>query len=246
MDSIFQTQLPYDIEQSKSLPGTSPLNPEEWLMKDEAYAGQMSERERLISTHRDDVIAMDDVAKASAGELLEKTIDFLPRLGGFIREQDRIICPDGRVVMLETSDPMATLGRLVQNDFCILHQQGDEHILSAAVLCFPASWSLGEKFMRPLSVIHEPVEEYDENITKRVQRMFNGIKVDRPLWRFNTLNYEHPQLFHPRTHTTRRDPQPFNGGKYLRSERQTLTRLPKTGAVIFSIHTFILDKNETP
>ena len=33
-------------------------------------------------------------------------------------------------------------------------------------------------------------------------------------------------------------------GPYIRSERQTLCRLPKTGAVVFGIHTFVL-RNQT-
>ena len=241
MKAIFQTKLPFDTNQDKVLPGIAPLDPKEWLIKDEAYAGQMEERERLITDNRNAVIALDDMALRAAVELLEKTLEFLPGLGGFEQNAEIVLCPDGRSVKIDVSDPMATLGRLIQNDFCIMQKRGDEHILTGAVLCFPASWSLSEKFMQPLTVIHEPVTEYDENITRRVQRLFNGIKVERPLWRFNKLYYEAPDLHQPRTFSNPRKILGRNEGKYIRSEKQTLTRLPKSNAVIFTIHTFVLD-----
>ena len=223
------------------MPGIAPLDPKEWLIKDEAYAGQMEERERLITDNRNAVIALDDMALRAAVELLEKTLEFLPDLGGFEQNAEIVFCPDGRSVKIDVSDPMATLGRLIQNDFCIMQKRGDEHILTGAVLCFPASWSLSEKFMQPLTVIHEPVTESDENITRRVQRLFNGIKVERPLWRFNKLYYEAPDLHQPRTFSNPPKILGRNEGKYIRSEKQTLTRLPKSNAVIFTIHTFVLD-----
>lgn len=241
MKAIFQTELPFDTNQDKVLPGIAPLDPKEWLIKDEAYAGQMEERERLITDNRNAVIALDDMALRAAVELLEKTLEFLPDLGGFEQNAEIVFCPDGRSVKIDVSDPMATLGRLIQNDFCIMQKRGDEHILTGAVLCFPASWSLSEKFMQPLTVIHEPVTEYDENITRRVQRLFNGIKVERPLWRFNKLYYEAPDLHQPRTFSNPRKILGRNEGKYIRSEKQTLTRLPKSNAVIFTIHTFVLN-----
>ena len=135
---------------------------------------------------------------------------------------------------------MTFLGRLVQNDFCILQKKDNEHVLTAAALCFPASWSLEEKFLKPLIDIHVPVEAYDDNIAKRVQRLFDGLQINRPVWRFNALYYEDPNLFQPRSvNQPRRKPAP-NKVKYFRSERQTIIKLPKSGAIIFGIHTFVV------
>ena len=135
---------------------------------------------------------------------------------------------------------MTFLGRLVQNDFCILQKIGKQHVLTAAALCFPASWSLEEKFLKPLIDIHTPVKEYNDVIAKRVQRLFDGLQIDRPLWRFNALYYEDPHLFQPRrANQPRRKPTP-NKANYYRSERQTLVKLPKSGAIIFGIHTFVV------
>lgn len=88
--------------------------------------------------------------------------------------------------------------------------------------------------------MHFPVKEYDDNIARRVQRLFDGLQINRPVWRFNALYYEDPNLFQPRSVTQpRRKPAP-NKVKYFRSERQTIIKLPQSGAIIFGIHTFVV------
>jgi hypothetical protein len=129
---------------------------------------------------------------------------------------------------------------LVQEDICILQKRGEEHVLTGAILCFPASWRLSEKFMRPLIDIHLPVDRYDENVARRVQRLFDGIQPGRPLWRYNALWYEDAELYQPRSAQEPRHIKDPGTAPYLRSERQTLLRLPQTQAVIFSIHTYVL------
>jgi hypothetical protein len=56
-----------------------------------------------------------------------------------------------------------------------MERRGDEHVLTAAVLCFPASWHLADKIGRPLTTIHVPVKVYDETLARRVQRLFDGV-----------------------------------------------------------------------
>ena len=161
---------------------------------------------------------------------------------GAMQHVDGVVqTPDGRQVPVADDDPMGCMGQIAQNDFVIMEQRGEEHVLTAAVLCFPASWLLAEKFMRGLVGIHDPVDPYDDQIAKRVQRLFDGIQVDRPLWRFNALRYADPTLFQPRSMYARRPGEERHVARYLRSERQTLIRLPKTRAVVFGIHTFVVD-----
>ena len=240
--AIFQKKIPYDFSKQRPLPATAPLEPTQWLIIDDAYRSQMAERERLLSTKRNAVIALSHKALDAVHELLNEVVFFLEKSPSFSKKEDVINCPDGRAVFIDQNDPLATIGRLVQNDFCILQKQQEEHVLTGAVLCFPASWSLAEKFMRPLTIIHEPVAPYDTNIAKRVQRLFDGLKVERPLWRFNTLHYASPELFQPRREKNRRVIPKKHQVSYFRSERQTLIRLPQTGAVVFGIHTFVLDE----
>ena len=240
MAMILQKKIPFDISKKKVLPAINALDPAQWLIIDEAYAAQMAERDKLITENRSAVIALHDGALKAAIELLDFALDFLPRLKGFTRENGQVTCPDGRCVKLKRSDPLATVGRIFQDDFCIMQKWGNEYVLTGAVLCFPASWCLSEKFLLPLTTIHHTVPQYNNNISKRVQRLFDGIKPNRPLWRFNALYYDQPELFQPCSHNNPRAVLNEDQGDFIRSERQTLLRLPETYAVVFSIHTFVI------
>ena len=235
---IFQKNIPYDTTHPK-LPGTSPISPDEWIICDDAFSQQMALRDELIETKRDKVLAISNQAFEAAVELSKIALEFSIENLGYQKSNDEIIRPDNVSIKIDLIDPMRFLGRLVQNDFCIMQKVGEEHVMTAASLCFPASWSLEEKFLKPLIDIHNPVKEYDEKIAKRVQRLFDGLQINRPVWRFNALYYEDPNLFQPRSvNKPRKKPAP-DQVNYFRSERQTLIKLPKTRAVVFGIHTFV-------
>ena len=236
---IFQKSIPYNTTSPK-LPGTRPISPDEWIICDDAFSQQMALRDELIKTRRDKVLAISDQAYEAAEELSKMALEFSIKSLGYQKSNDEVIRPDEVSLKIDLSDPMEFLGRLVQNDFCILQKVGEEHVLTAASLCFPASWSLEEKFLKPLIDIHTPVKEYNEEIAKRVQRLFDGLQVSRPVWRFNALYYEEPDLFQPRSvNQPRKKPAP-NQVNYFRSERQTLIKLPETRAIVFGIHTFVI------
>ncbi|WP_299894090.1 DUF3445 domain-containing protein [uncultured Ruegeria sp.] len=241
MKRILQNKIPYDVGNPRALPGIQPATMESWLHQDEAFADQMQRREEVLAERRDDVLALDPQAKPAAVELLDLVLmQIYPTAGA------EVVRPDGVSVAIDRDRPLDTLCRLVQEDFCILQKRADEHVLTGAILCFPASWRLSEKFMRPLIDIHVPVESYDANLAKRVQRLFDGIQPGRPLWRFNALWYEDPELFQPRSASEPREIRDRRQASYLRSERQTLLRLPKTNTVVFSIHTYVLAANAIP
>ncbi|NDV99447.1 DUF3445 domain-containing protein [Salipiger sp. PrR002] len=235
---ILQAQIPYDLSQLKPLPGIAPLDPADWLQVDDAFAAQMEERARLLREVRETVLGIEPEAMPAAQELLEVVLAHLPE--GYARDGEQVTRPDGVVVTLDRGDPMGTLGVLVQEDLCLLQKRGDEHVLTGAVLCFPAGWRLADKISRPLSIIHVPIPEYDENIGRRVQRLFDGVQPGRPLMRVNRLFHDDPLLHQPVPRRSNNDRASPKTAPYLRSERQCLLRLPETRAVVFSIHTYVV------
>ena len=242
-DPILQSQLPEAPWLNPALwklPGTVPIDPLTWLCQDDAFAAQMAERDRLIAERPDTVLAMTTSAQDAANECLDLILETLGATEGYVLSGRSIERPDGVAVALDRAQPMMTIGRLIQEDICLLeNESGGEHRLTAACLCFPASWTLAEKIGRPLTRIHAPVDEYDAGVAKRVQRMFDAIRPEIALMRANALLYHAPELHQPRregastAHSSRK-------GQYLRSERQTLRRLPDSGAVVFAIHTFVV------
>ena len=247
--AILQSHLPYTpwLDPAlRRLPGIQPVAAGDWLQFDDAYGAQLAEKKRLIDEREGDVLALDSGAWAAAEELLSRVVEELRGQGGFGISGDVVTRPDGVVVPLDTAHPLQTLSQLVQEDFCILQKQGEEHVLTGALLCFPASWTLAEKFMQPLTLIHVPVDSYDEGMAKRVQRMFDMVRPDQPLWRANALFYIDPTLYQPRSIDDVRE-KPGTQTPFIRSERQTILRLPMSDALVFSIHTYlVLHENLTP
>lgn len=221
------------------LPGIKPV--QTWLTRDEAFAGQMALRDRLISGHQAKVHALLPTAEDAAGECLDLALTALSQDSAYRIDAKTVTRPDGTGVHIDRHAPLLTLGRLVQEDICLMQPGPDGAVLVGAILCFPASWTLAEKIGRPLMGIHAPVQEYDGTLGKRVQRLFDTIRPDQLLMRANAILYHEPTLFNPRSEA---DPPALRhqapGGQFMRSERQVLRRLPGTGVVVFSIHTTMI------
>ncbi len=238
---IFQTSIPFDPRVERRLPGVQPLGDAPWLLVDDRYAAQMALRDRLLAEAPQAVLARTDRAGDAEQDLFDQVLNNLP--DGFELRGDAVVRPDGVTVQLDRANPMATLGRIVQEDLCLMRKEHgeDAHSLISAVLCFPARWNVHDKIGRPLVPIHAPVAEYDGDVARRVQRLFDGIQIGRPIWRYNKLWDQDPALHQPKPVTERpkrvRETAPF-----MRSERQCLVRLPQTNAILFSIHTYVMER----
>ena len=231
------TFAPWAEERTRRLPGVVPITMEQWLEVDDAYAAQMAERARLIESVPERVLAMTEAARPAAEELYDTVMPFLPALG-FTLDDGAAIRPDGVQVVLDRADPLRTLGLLVQQDLCLMEAGPDGHVLTGAVLCFPAGWTLTEKMGRAMFGIHIPVAKYTEDLGARVQRLMDGVQPGRPLMRGTAHHFGGP-LHNPRSEAQGRAPE--GDLPWIRVERQVLLRLPETRAVAFSIHTQIVD-----
>ena len=126
------------------LPGIVPLAGD-WLIRDEAFAGQMAERDRLIGGQGGLVHALLPAGRAAAEELYAMVMGELEADAGYAFGDGLVVRPDRVRVELLPDAPLVTLGRLVQEDLCLMEKQGDESVMAGAILCFPASWTMGQK-----------------------------------------------------------------------------------------------------
>ena len=227
------------------LPGTVPIAPGDWLIRDEVFAERMARRDALIAERSGAVHACLAEAESAARELLKLVLERLRGDAKYRVEADRVIRPDGVEVPLDGA-PLLVAGRLIEEDLVILERPEGacEHVLTGAILCFPSSWTLAQKLGRPLMAIHAPVASYNSGMGQRVQRLFNGLRVEAPLMRANVLPYDHRRLHNPRPEFERHRPE--GPARYLRVERQVLLRLPESRAVVFSIHTFLIEPDRLP
>jgi hypothetical protein len=141
-------------------------------------------------------------------------------------------------------DPLVRAACLVQEDLCLVQNTERGPVLSAAVLCFPSRWRLLDKIGKPLSAVHGPVPLYQDRLARPVDRFMRHLKPGHIVFRQNWSLLDDPALFQPsgkwRTDGGS-DITPHNAGSrvFLRVERQTLRRLPISGAVLFGIRVHV-------
>jgi len=239
---IFQNNLPISPWHElhlKRLPGINPLDRKDWILVDNAFDKQMAYADYLLRNNLNSVLLIDTCAEDSARELLSHVLKALMGLDGYLVNSSTVQRPDSVIVKIDWDQALKTARSLVQQDLCIMLPSGDEYVLVGAAMCFPASWTLSEKFMRPMASIHEPVEEYSADLAKRIDRIFKLMRPEQDMWRANWLVYDDPDLHQPRK---RHEIRPRNVSKqqWVRVERQSLCKLPNTQAIIFGIHTSVI------
>jgi hypothetical protein len=233
---------PFTEPRTARPPGLMPLGDLPLVTADPDFAAQMARREALIGARSEVVHALLPEGRSAAAELLDLVIRETAGARGFALEGAAWRRPDGGRVALDRAHPLFSLGRMTAEDWCLLlpDAASGEYRLAGAILCFPSRWLLSEKLGRALTAIHEPVPGYAEELAKRVNRVFETLRAGRALWRVNWLVHATPELHLPLGLSDKLVAEADPGeGLYLRTERQTLTRLPASGAVAFGIKTTV-------
>lgn len=241
---------PYADEEVGLRVGLKLLDPTDWMEPDGQAEAQFANKVQQLEERHGDVVQTAEGSEAAQRELLRLVSQYVVRRFPDLYEADGWIIRLKHVGLeVDTVDeklaPIDRAARLVQEDLCLLQPSPDGFALTAASVCAPSSWVLAEKMGKPLLAIHEPVPGYEEKLAPRVNRIFQNLKVDQPVQRANWSIMTEPTLYLPHQHD--RSPQRLVGliaqtaGErlYIRVERQTLRRLPETGAIVFTIKTHI-------
>ena len=200
--------------------GTRALDEARWLVVDEHRSADLEAKRRLVDERPDVVVASIPGSEEAEAEA-------------------------AAVVAVATGLPLATdrpslvaAALSVQEDLCVLRRGADGRWrLTSGVVCFPSMWKLPDKIGLPLAEIHGPVPAYADELADRVDRFVDRLRVDRPVWRRNWLIHASDELHLPEPPPEPAQPPAVPDGLWLRSERQSLRRLPRTGAVLFTIRT---------
>lgn len=231
---------PFMEQRTAHPPGLSPLVPGDWTVVDPDFAAQVAYRTNLLARVPDRVLISTPGSRPAIDELYTTFLAYLADRADYQIDGARVIRPDGAVVTVDPDHPMQSLCALTADDFCLLlpDEASGEYRLVAGLLCFPSQWLLSEKVGLPLTAIHDPVPDYDAGLARRVNRVFGAIRPGSPMVRVNWLVHATAELHLPLGISDKivHAANPADG-LYLRTERQTLTRLAETGAVVFGIKT---------
>lgn len=240
---------PYDGSKQPFSIGLEPLDPAGWIEPDGNLADDLARKERLLTDKREAVVRYEPDTPAAQAEVLSRLAAHLPARFPDIyrREGDGMhIVPAGRAVALEGKEaPLVTAARLVQEDLCLMRRGTGGWRLAAGVLCFPSGWSLADKIGRGLGAIHAPVPGFAGKMDALVTRIFDNLRDGAPLVRFNWSIYGNGDLRQAPGGTPARMGNNA-AGAHIRVERQTLTLLPVSGDILFTIriHTDAISRLE--
>jgi Haem-dependent oxidative N-demethylase, alpha subunit-like len=237
--------LPFGDGVYRMAMGLIPIAACDWLEPGDVLADTLAAKRHLLETRHAEVFASLAEADAAADELLALVVVHLTEDHGalFRRDRDRLVngaTGESWDLANRALHPLDLAGRLVAEDLCLMQQHGARYILTGASLCSPARWRLAEKLGRPLVAIHAPVPGYHDALASAVDRLFAALRPGRIVGRFNWGIADDPTPFQPVAGPPAVLTAAEAGAKlWLRVERQTLRRMPRSGAVVFTIGTRI-------
>ena len=216
--------VPIDARGWRLTMGLRPLDEAAWLDVDERRDDELALKHSLLERSRSAVVATRPAGDAASAELLD--------------EVRRCLATYHPQLELTVSDehPVVAASRLVQEDLCVL-VHSDAWRLEAACVCFPSRWGLSTKIGRSLDEIHGPVPSYDEELSGPTTSVFDRMRPERSFWRLNWSLLDCPDLFQPTS--ARVAPGGDLDQWFFRVERQTLRRLATSGAIVFTIRTYV-------
>ncbi|KAJ7282014.1 hypothetical protein C8J57DRAFT_1056607 [Mycena rebaudengoi] len=172
----------------------------------------------------------------------------------------------------EGEEAMRIAALLIQDDLAIMVEGSNGgYYFQAGAICVAGSWRMKDKLGMRLDEIHlsGDVPQYQEKLHVSLERFFRRISVDKPVVRNNYFVQISPSR--PKNSV---DPDELAWGETvfgsedsfgaskasssgdppdlivsaqtlrLRTERQTLRRLPRSGAVVFTIRTYLVPLEE--
>lgn len=213
--------------------GTRALDLDQWLVVDDEHERDIAYKRRLIAGDRKTVVGHVTGSEVASSEVLA----LIARWRGI----DPDVVQPGVVEPTDLAEhPLVRAALLVQEDLAVMERVEDEWILTAGVVCFPSHWSVDEKVGLPLALIHGPVSHYERELREKVDRFHDRLAVERPAWRRNWSVNPTSELHLPSRARQIPAPaviEPDGSPMWIRSEFQTLRRLPGTDAILFTIRT---------
>ncbi|KZT40124.1 hypothetical protein SISSUDRAFT_1044744 [Sistotremastrum suecicum HHB10207 ss-3] len=179
------------------------------------------------------------------------------------------IIPIGVTYDLERDDPMTISGLLIQDDLALMLEGKDgRYYFQAGSVCTPGFWRIKDKIGLPLDEIHTRgnVPQYESKLQNSLAKFFQKMRVDKPVTRNNyffqivhdqsderrvdsidpdelawseTTNGDEDAWDHSNQRADPTPPATKPENVRFRTERQSLRRLPRSGAIVFTVRTYL-------
>ncbi|OAL23967.1 hypothetical protein AYO20_10817 [Fonsecaea nubica] len=234
--------------------GIRKLDVNDWLIIDDLYPSAHRDKvARLQTPEREVVFQYLDGTYEACLEGLEIIVRYLttryPHV--FVLEGDYVVnnIVGERYRIQEPMDkhPLEVASLLVYEDVHILQEGSDQlYSLRASAMSFPPGWTAEERIGMPIRELHAPIPTWKEKLQVSMERSvkiacmyFVNMKVGGGVQRNNLFMQPTHENYHP----GRLDAYPpCHSIKqvHLRMELQSLMRMPKTRALLFTVHPWII------
>lgn len=241
--------------------GLKKVDLNEWLLMDETYGDVCDIREKVITENPEQTVLSEPMAAEAVSETYDMMIGFMVQRypmyfvkeGSMVKNLARKTEFPLMAKHFPKNTPPQTLIRIVtqncQEDFLLMiwDEETQQYRLRSGSFAFPSGFDPSYKLNMTLKEIHGPVPLYKEKIEFSMDKFFAKLKVGQWVQRVNWAVQAHTNWYAPtQNHSSAEkilEPLKYdelNFDKvFLRCERQWLTRLPKTGAIVFTIRTYL-------
>lgn len=237
--------------------GLRPVRASEWIEFSPCHADNMREKRRRLREECAQYYRTLPESRQAQRELSARVVSHLTTdhadrysLSGSMltsrRESLRWNLDDPDV------EPLRQLSDVIEEDFMLLQELDGVMRISAASNAYSSSGRLAAAVSQTVQWAHIPVPTLTDNLGGRIDRVLSSVHEETPCERFNwqvtpmgTLFFPHDsphranaEAMHAVLDVLRREPERAGQHLFIRVERQTLSRLPESRAVAFSLHTY--------
>ncbi|KAI0379077.1 hypothetical protein F5Y04DRAFT_260333 [Hypomontagnella monticulosa] len=231
----------------------------DWIRMDRGYLKRIEERLPLIREKPEFTIGTGEAVNPAIEELYDEImIKYLPaRFPTMFKIRGKLVenLATGTTYPFNTAglthaQMLAYTGENVEEDFYFMCPDAEGQFrLQGYIACFPGGFLSPARVGESVREIHKPVPGYERKLGLSVDRYFARMQPGDFIGRMNwSLQVDGADLFrtdgnnyYPGTEqvVTEEKEDPLLEECFLRVEHQTLTKLPRTHAVIFTVRSYM-------
>jgi hypothetical protein len=211
--------------------GARPLDLAEWFEfgpDADGADGWIAQKPAILADHRDQVFVAPDDVESECREVAEAICEHLATHA-----------PERPGELDPALHPLEAASRLVPDDLVVMVERNGRLVFGAGSVCFPNRWDLPSKVGLSMAEVHTPVARLNDGLETNIDRFLDRLDPDRSFWRLGWGMIDVPGGYAP---PRPRDPVSVDRStvdSYVRVERETLRRFPRTRCVLFTIRTYI-------
>ncbi len=197
------------------------------------------------------------LARLTEREWLQPDPDLAARAQGFAVFPDGIqLTPASEAPGAELAAMLGVTGGLPEvaasyhEDMCLLIRLPDQeqYRLIGAAVAWPSDWMPADKVGLPLRAVHESIDGYEDQLASGVDHFMASLKpgliFGRANWFIAPTDAKHSVADPPDEALAQVTADNAGDALFVRSGRQTLRRLPHTGAIVFTIGIYVAPLGE--